>query len=373
MRKLLFVWGLIFGSIFCAYAQKYIAIENKTDRNRSELIAIPFAQFSKHFGVDTIFSIEDFISNNRYVHQLETKGTSKIQNVLIQVEVPAHSTIKLSVHKKASPSYPSKVFARYVPERFDDFAWENDVVAFRVYGKALEGRRDDAQGMDYWAKRTSDLIIDKWYAHDDYHRDHGDGLDYYSVGQTLGAGYLAMFIGDSLQYSKHYRDYQILDNGPLRTTFKLMYEKQDYANNSVSMEKIISIDAGQQFNKILVHLYNSDAKHTPVVVGLARRGEDNPAYRFDRAENFLTYWEPAVRDHGRIGTALVVPNSSLQFITADSRQFLLKTTVKNGKPLLYYTGAAWNKAGKITSADEWENHVKRYVETVKNPLKVKLR
>lgn len=32
----------------------------------------------------------------------------------------------------------SKVYGRFVPERYDDFAWENDKIAFRMYGKSLE-------------------------------------------------------------------------------------------------------------------------------------------------------------------------------------------------------------------------------------------
>src|SRR5690606_6112867 len=47
--------------------------------------------------------------------------------------------------------------------------------------------------------------------------------------------------------------------------------------------------------------------------------------------------------------------------------------VKNAKPLLSYAGAAWNKAEKITSAEDWEDHVEDYTEAIKNPLKVKLR
>lgn len=353
-------------------AQKYIQVENKTDENRSELIAIPFAKFSKHFGVDTIFTIQDRISQTNYVHQLEKMGNPSVQNVLVQVDVPAKSKITLVVKKEKSPNYPSKVFARYVPERFDDFAWENDVVAFRVYGKALEGRRDDAQGMDYWAKRTSDLIINKWYAHNDYHRDHGDGLDYYSVGQTLGAGYLAMYFEDSIQYSKHYRNYQILDSGPLRTTFKLTYEAQDFSENTVVMEKIISLDAGQQFNKIVVSLQNTNTDITPIVVGLARRGEPNPAYKSNSFDAFLAYWEPAIQDNGHTGTAVILPQSLLQFITDNPKQFLVKTHIWNNKPLVYYAGAAWNKSGKIRSADEWYAYIENYVESLKKPLKVKL-
>jgi hypothetical protein len=31
-----------------------------------------------------------------------------------------------------------RVYGRFNRERFDDFAWENDKVAFRMYGEALE-------------------------------------------------------------------------------------------------------------------------------------------------------------------------------------------------------------------------------------------
>jgi hypothetical protein len=47
--------------------------------------------------------------------------------------------------------------------------------------------------MDFWAKKTESLIIDKWYKDDlagvaSYHEDHGEGLDFYKVGRTLGLG-----------------------------------------------------------------------------------------------------------------------------------------------------------------------------------------
>lgn len=356
-----------------AVAQKAIQIKNKTDENRSEIVAIPFAKFSKHFGVDTVFTVKDKTSRTNYIHQLEKLGSTQVQNVLIQVSVAAKSSLDLIVTKEKAVVYDSKVYARYVPERFDDFAWENDLVAFRIYGKALEGRKDDAQGMDYWAKRTSNLIINKWYKENDYHKDHGEGLDYYAVGQTLGAGYLALFFGDKIHYTKHYRGYQVLDNGPLRTTFKLTYEAQDFDGNTVSMDKTISLDAGQQFNKVVVDLNNANTRETPVVVGLAKRGESNPEYEFDQSDRTLAYWEPDVQNSGRTGTALVLPKSKIQFIPNEPTQFLIKTTIKNGKPLVYYTGAAWNKAGKITSADDWEDFVEDYAESLRKPLHVKLR
>lgn len=355
------------------WAQKTISISNPLDDKRTEIISIPYSKFSQHFAVDSVFTIKEENSQKIYLHQLEKLGTAKFQNVLIQVPIEAKGKLSLIVEKKQAPSYPSKSYARYVPERFDDFAWENDVVAFRMYGKALEGRSDDAQGMDYWAKRTTDLVINKWYKEDDYHKDHGQGLDYYSVGQTLGAGDIALFYNGKVEYTKHYRQFDILDNGPLRTTFVLKFEEQDIASHKISLTKTISIDAAQQFTKIIIDLTNKNSLKTPVVFGLARRNEENPEVVFDAKNKTLAYWEPAIKDYGQTGTALIVPQSKVEFIQTNEKQFLLQSNIQNGKPTTYYTGAAWNKAGKITNAKQWEDYVEEYAERLQKPLIVKLK
>jgi len=81
----------------------------------------------------------------------------------------------------------SLVFARPVPERKDDFAWESDRAVYRMYGPALraEGAR---AGVDVWSKRVRTPVIDEFYATGDYHTDQGKGLDGYSVGPTAGGG-----------------------------------------------------------------------------------------------------------------------------------------------------------------------------------------
>jgi hypothetical protein len=121
-------------------------------------------------------------------YQLEKLGKPTAQNILIQITVAPKSSTTFGVNGNKPTTIASKTYARYVPERKDDFAWENDIAAFRAYGKALEGSSEDAQGFDFWAKRSNDLVVDEWYKTGDYHADHGKGLDYYSVGQTLGVG-----------------------------------------------------------------------------------------------------------------------------------------------------------------------------------------
>src|SRR5581483_6079764 len=80
-----------------------------------------------------------------------------------------------------------KAYGRFVRERFDDFAWENDRIAHRMYGKALEtwqGEPLTSSAVDVWVKRVPQLVINGWYMLDNYHSDHGEGADFYPAGDT---------------------------------------------------------------------------------------------------------------------------------------------------------------------------------------------
>lgn len=358
----------------CTQQQKGIVVSNLTDISREELVSIPYQEFTTHFNVDSTFVVKLVSSDVELPYQLEKRGSTTPENILIWVPVEAKGEVILSVTEQdTKPEFKAQTYARYVPERFDDFAWENNVLAFRMYGEALEGRPDDAQGMDVWAKRTEELIINKWYKENDYHTDHGEGLDYYGVGQTLGAGDIALYFDDKVHFTKHYREYSLLDNGPLRTTFTLTYEPEELNGQPISLTKTISLDVGQHFNKIEVELKNQHAENTPVAIGLARRGESEPQYHYNETHRSLAYWEPDVEGHGHTGTALILSEGRPAFIDSDSTQFLLSTDMQQNKPFVYYNGAAWNKAGQVTSADEWKSFVEKQVEKITNPLVVKLR
>ncbi len=85
---------------------------------------------------------------------------------------------------------------RTVPERYDDYAWENNKVAYRLYGPALETSPEKlvTPGIDVWVKCTDKLVIDEWYARGNYHHNYGDGMDCYKVGVTLGSGASLPFV-----------------------------------------------------------------------------------------------------------------------------------------------------------------------------------
>ncbi|SEL39905.1 DUF4861 family protein [Parapedobacter koreensis] len=349
-----------------------IVISNPLNQEREELVSIPYGEFVTAFSVDSVFRVIDVATGEEVAYQLETQGADTPQQVLLQVSVPASGELSLAVEAEAPVALQPKAYARYVPERYDDFAWENDVVAFRMYGKALEGRPDDAQGLDLWSKRTTDLVIDKWYAHGDYHTDHGEGMDYYSVGQTLGAGDIAPYVNGSIDYGKHYRTYEILDNGPLRTTFKLGYEPWQVNGKTVSVSKVYSLDAGSQLNKVEVTYSIEGGGTLPAAIGVARRAVEGEILN-EQDRGILGYWEPEQGDYGITGVGVVLAEGGFESYEALPTQYIAVLTASDGQPITYFNGGTWNKAGRITSANAWFDYVKVFKERQASPLKAEIK
>ncbi len=348
-----------------------IAISNPLAIDRHELVSIPYQRFAQAFGTDSTFKLLDAESGTEIPYQLETLGGPTAQNVLLYVAVPASGTVRLQVVGEAPGPVKAKAYARYVPERYDDFAWENDVVAFRMYGKALEGRPDDAQGMDLWSKRTTELVVDKWYAHGDYHTDHGEGMDYYSVGQTLGAGDIAPYVGDTVIFSKHYREYEILDNGPLRTTFRLTYEPWAVDGRSVSVAKRFTLDAGSQLNRVDVTYAFEGPGKLPVAIGIAKRQQPGELLQ-ERQDGLFGYWETEIGDHGITGVGAIHEGTGFSDFGELSNQYLAFAEAADGVPLTYFVGGAWNRAGMYTSAADWFAYLRQFKERQVTPLIVEI-
>ncbi|MGK6350594.1 DUF4861 family protein [Parapedobacter sp. DT-150] len=367
-----FFAGLLLAACGSNRPSHTIVISNPLDQDRHELVSIAYDEFTAAFAVDSGFRVVDAATGAEVPYQLETLGGDTPQQILLQVSVPASGEVSLRAEAGAPQTETPRTFARYVPERYDDFAWENDVVAFRMYGKALEGRPDDAQGLDIWSKRTTDLVVDKWYAQGDYHTDHGEGMDYYSVGMTLGAGDIAPFHDGEVVYSKHYRGYEVLDNGPLRTTFRLDYEPWKVGDKTVSVSKLYSLDAGSQLNKVIVtYAVDGDGK-LPVAIGIARRAAGGELFN-EQGQGIFGYWEPAQGDHGMTGVGVMLADGDFEGYESLPNQYLARLTAADGKTITYYNGGAWNKAGKITSAKDWFAYLKAFKERQASPLRVELK
>ncbi|HEX3024240.1 MAG TPA: DUF4861 family protein [Chitinophagaceae bacterium] len=355
---------------------KTIFIENTSNINRSkEIVSIGWQQIKKSFPEIQInhFKVIDAKTNKEIAYQAEYKGEKEIQSLLLQISMLPKSTLSVKIIKAIPAKVPAKVYCRFVPERKDDLAWENDKCAYRVYGKALENFPNEmGLGNDVWVKRTDKLIINDRYKRNEYHIDHGDGLDYYHVGLTLGAGGIMPYFNDSICYSKNFRQWKVLDNGPLRCSFKLSFDEWNCSGKIISAEKIISLDAGSQLNKteVIYNLKNDDST-LPVVVGIVKRKEAGIIFTNEQT-GITGYWEPTDKIDGTTGVGCLF-ETSVDNTTINNEQILTKLTVKNHQRFIYYFGAAWNKAGIITSSQQWFDYLKKFQAIIQTPLIVSIK
>ncbi|PWF39482.1 DUF4861 domain-containing protein [Massilia glaciei] len=283
-----------------------------------------------------------------------------------------------------APAFAPAVTARYIQERLDDFAWENDMVAHRTYGAALgapavpgSGKEVLASsGIDIWFKRVPYPIVDRWYnkGHDHYHVDEGEGMDMYNVGKSRGAGGTGVWDGKRLYTSHNYKSWKVLANGPVRAVFELTYDGWDAGGTTVSEVKRFTVDAGHQFDRVASTFTFAGAAPVTVAVGLNKNPADKgqaPKIEItrDAARASLLQWVEQAHN-GAFGTAVVLPGAT--GFTEDPLNHLVLASVTSGTPLHYYVGAAWTRAGRVSSQEAWKARVDNVAARVANPVRVAL-
>jgi len=334
-----------------------------------EIVEIPFDRLQA--AVSGPFKIVNKQTGKEVPYQLIYQGKSAPQLLLVQISIAAKGKVVLTTVSGKPAPLARHTHARFVPERKDDFAWENDRIAFRMYGAALENfPAENAHGIDVWVKRTSDLVVDDWYKKNDYHHDNGQGLDYYSVGLTLGAGDIAPYFNDTISFPRHYRTWKVLDSGALRSTFQLGYEAWKAGNTTVSVTKTITLDAGSQLNKMSVQFTVQHGDSLPVVAGIVRRTAPGTIL-LDEKTGVAAYWEPEHGADGITALGLILPDQHSKMKLTD--QHLLATAkASGGSPFVYYFGAAWNKAGRFTTAAQWFDYLHTFAEKLATPLEINI-
>src|SRR5688572_10323387 len=266
--------------------------------------------------------------------------------------------------EKATPPEPACAYARLVPERYDDIAWENDRIAHRMYGFTLNtpaagAERLRGSGIDVWGKRVAYPIIDRWYAkgHDQFHKDEeGEGLDLYSIGGSRGAGGTGVWDGTKLWTSDNFVGAQVLSNGPRRAVFKLTYAPWDAGSGGSAVEtKQFTIDCGRNFDAVESTFdFASDLGVVGIGITGHPRGEGFPEGVLTRDENgrWMSLWEE--NKDGGLGVAVILESGAEPAGYAfeapakapGNANHLLLLKVRDGAPVRYFTGAGWNRSGQ---------------------------
>jgi len=261
-------------------------------------------------------------------------------------------------------------FGMFVPQRKDDFAWENDRIAFRMYGKALEDETVSS-GVDVWVKKVRYPIVEKWYKTGDYHADHGEGLDFFKVGPSLGCGGSAVWKDGRLFGSRNFRTAKILANGPIRTVFELGYEPWNAGGMTVNEVKRIALDLGSNLSRFESRYSLAEpSKDFEAAVG-AVKIENGGEMTYNLKERWMGYWQPPDSINGSIACGVVMAKTDSLRFADQSGHGLFITPVKADRTLLYYAGAGWSESGDFPSRECWNDYVKHFAKGLNHPLRMK--
>lgn len=331
--------------------------------------------------------------------------------VIFPAAIAAGGTVTYTIQTGTPEAFDVKACGRCYPERMDDMAWENDLVAFRAYGPALQAKGERGFGYDLFTKyNTTEPILEAMYAKEldketlakiaelkktdpkaaaelsrerSYHIDHGYGMDCYAVGPTLGAGVAALMVNDTIIYPWCYKNQEILDNGPLRFTVKLEFTPLTVKGDSTVVEtRLITLDAGSHLNKTAVS-YSNLKETLPIVAGIVLHEPDG-AVVADAANGYITYVDPTTGpDNGKIFMGAAVPAvvkdaKTVLFSEKEKKErnnadghVLAVSDYEPGSEYIYYWGFAWDKAD-IKTADAWNRYMADFAQKVRNPLTVKV-
>ena len=409
MKKLLFI---IFIALLSACSHKagtdfIITVSNEQDFAREELIEVPISDIADRVA---LIDEEQYIvldaDSNQIPYQI-----SYDDKLLFLVSIEAKGTARYKITVGEPIETTPTVYGRHYPERADDIAWENERVAYRTYGPALQHNGERAYGYDVWVKRVPYLVVEQRYATElnpearneiqrlrkerrhaeadelsrsiSYHVDHGDGLDCYKVGATLGCGTAALMNGDAIIYPYCWDKYEILDNGPLRFTVKLTYLPFTAGRTEGVVEtRIISLDSGSQLNKTVVS-YEGLEQAMPIATGLVIHPENPEAYVLEADKGYIAYadlTDNVNNDNGiiYIGTVTTDKSCSAKVSLFSPKEYKERgalghvLSIGNYRPesqYTYYWGAGWSKYG-FNSMDEWTRYLERFAQIARNPLKV---
>lgn len=266
----------------------------------------------------------------------------------------------------ADPSDSAVCFGEVRPDRKDDLIWENEYSGYRAFGPALQAAGEKAYGYDIFTKSVTHLVMHDRFEKNNakprvsFHVDHGDGMDVYGVGPTLGCGTAALIDSTGIVYPWCWKECEILENGPKRFRVKLTYSPITVNGKEVIEHRIITLESGSRLNRVDI-TYDGLDKPCPIAVGIVVHAENPQGYYSDnKVLAVADLGDRNVGQNGEIFCGAVLPSGfeSAGFEPFDKPRgaaighVIGRSTYYPGTTFTYWFGSGWSKAG-IKDLNEW--------------------
>jgi hypothetical protein len=207
---------------------------------------------------------------------------------------------------------------------------------------------------------------------DNYHMDHGDGVDAYSAGPTRGCGGNGIWTKGQLYIPTNFVDSRVLTNGPIRVIFELVYEPFDVDGVKVSQVLRVSLDAGSQLNHFRAS-YQAPSGSDSLALAVGLKKVKGAEKRLNAERGWFTVWEPVEKNQGMQGLAILVEPRAFDSVSEDKLNHLLVLKPGITAPVDYWAGFAWDRAGKITSAASWNAYAEEFSEKLRSPINLTIK
>jgi hypothetical protein len=266
----------------------------------------------------------------------------------------------------AACKVPVTVCGEIREDRKDDLIWENEYSGYRAFGPALQAKGERAFGYDIFTKSVTYPVLHERYEKAlgpekiSFHLDHGDGMDSYGVGPTLGCGTAALVDSSGIVYPWCWKEAEILKNGPRRFQVRLTYPPVVVNGREVVEHRLITLDSGKRMNRVEITYAGLDAP-CPIVVGIVVHAENPDGwYAGDKVLAVADLGDRNIGENGEMYCGAFLPGGFDRsgFVPFEEPagqaigHVLGYSTYKPGTPFTYYFGSGWSKAG-IDGLDEW--------------------
>ena len=240
-------------------------------------------------------------------------------------------------------------------------AWENDKVTFRIYF-------DPRNGIDIFGKTTAELVMDKVGLGDNYHALADWGMDILKVGNSLGAGSIALMeenqlirLGETKSTS-----FDIIAEGPVRAILRLTFEGWQVGEESLKVTQTISIWKGHYYYKNQVKISGFKGEKA-LVSGIVNLHSDSSDYAINEKYVSLLTFDKQSENKDYLGMALLTGKEYFKSFGQTSEKdslitdtYYMQMKIKEDKVSEYYFFAGWEK-----SSDDFKN-LKSFQTSVDN-------
>ncbi len=281
--------------------------------------------FESSMGEKIPFQKDDFNGRIEYCLSVDFK-VNEIKEVFVKIadkdqiiEFVHYTNVRLGKDANADGTFddvkeevrepnhlPGSVPVLYQAEAI---SWENDKVGFRTYW-------DKRNGKDIWGKITDRMVLDSVGLPNtpSYHEMQPWGVDILKVGNSLGAGALAMKkdgklvrLGDTKKAS-----FKVLTEGPIRAVFTLTYSGWDVEGETFDITEKISIWKGKYSYKSDVTLKGSNQKIVTGIVNINLKKDTLFTVHPNKNRTIIYTFDKQTEVGDNLGMALILKQNELK-------------------------------------------------------------